>query len=67
VLPELWRLCASGDLVLDELNVEMHLVNVNRTEPLRVRDIFSVFAGALQCELASTLVHRRFQLYQQAG
>ena len=52
VLPELWRLCASGDLVLDQLNVEMHLVNVNRTEPLRVRDVFSVFAGALQCGLA---------------
>ena len=51
LLPELWRLCEAGQLVLDQLNVEMHLVVREQERPLLVRDVFSAFAGALCCGL----------------
>jgi len=51
-LPGLWRLCEAGQLVLDQLNIEMHLVTHNRRQPLLVRDVFGTFAGALRCGLA---------------
>ena len=49
VLPELWELCSSGKLVLDQLNVELHTL---MSSPLLVRHVYAAFEGALACGLA---------------
>ena len=49
VLPELWELCSSGKLVLDQLNVELHTLT---SSPLLVRHVYAAFEGALACGLA---------------
>ena len=49
VLPELWELCSSGQLVLDQLNVELHTLT---SAPLLVRHVYAAFEGALACGLA---------------
>ena len=65
LLPELWRLCEAGQLVLDQLNVEMHLVVREQERPLLVRDVFSAFAGALCCGLV--LHHKEINTYTLDG
>ena len=65
VLPGLWRLCETGQLVLDQLNIEMHLVVREQERPLLVRDVFSAFAGALRCGLV--LHHKEVNTYTLDG
>ena len=44
-LDDVWKLCASGWLTVDQLNVEMHLVNQT------MKEMHAVFAGARKCGL----------------
>ena len=44
-LDDVWKLCASGWLTVDQLNVEMHLVSQT------MKEMHAVFAGARKCGL----------------
>ena len=46
ILGEAFELCASGQLRIDQLNVEMHYA-----AGLRMRDVYWIFEGALKCRL----------------
>ena len=54
-LHDLWNLCASGWLTVDQLNVEVHLVN----QPMK--KLYAIFAGARKCGLV--LHHKEFNTW----